>query len=111
MTSRLWPNIFYNPKTLVKVCAWCPKADYPLLKKGEEYTHGMCRKHYRQLSIKKDLALSLLIAEFIEKTRNQLEKKSKKSLKRLHAKIKFHTHKLNTTTRPHFFTNKFRKAS
>lgn len=110
MTSKLWRNIFSNPRPLVKVCAWCPKDEYPSLKKGEEYTHGMCRRHYRELSSKKDLALSLLITEFIENTKNSLDKKSRKSLKRLHARIRFHLRKLSSSTHSHPFS-KLRKIS
>ncbi len=34
---------------LVSVCAWCPKFSHPKLKSGEEYTHGICTNHLRQL--------------------------------------------------------------
>lgn len=95
MTSKLWHTFFTLTKPLIKVCAWCPKDTYPALKPGEEYTHGMCHKHYRQLSIKKDLALSLLIAELFEKTRDQLGKKRRTSLKRLHTSVKLQLQKLN----------------
>ncbi len=39
-------------KTMVNVCAWCPKESYPTLKSTEEYTHGLCEKHYRMLTSK-----------------------------------------------------------
>jgi hypothetical protein len=37
-------------KRLVSVCAWCPKDSYPELADSEEYTHGLCEKHYQMLS-------------------------------------------------------------
>ena len=88
------PSSMKNSSSLIKVCAWCPKADYPALRPGQDYTHGMCRKHYRQLSIKKDLALSLLIAELIERARSKIHQKKEKSLNRLHASVKSHLQKL-----------------
>ena len=66
-------------RILVSVCEWCPKGNYPVLKGGEEYTHGMCRKHYKQLSIKKNLPVSFLIAELIETTYNTLDVKTRKT--------------------------------
>ena len=36
-------------KKLVSVCAWCPKKDYPVLESFEDYTHGLCEKHYQEL--------------------------------------------------------------
>lgn len=71
-----------NGKTLIKVCAWCPKKDYPQLKPTEEFTHGMCRKHYRELSVKKNMAVSLFISELINKTLTRfdtLDEKTRKS--------------------------------
>lgn len=41
-------------KKMIKVCAWCPKNSYPKLKKSEEYTHGLCEKHYEEIRIKRD---------------------------------------------------------
>jgi hypothetical protein len=40
---------------LIFACAWCPKDTYTLLRKDEEYTHGVCNKHLRLLlrSLKK----------------------------------------------------------
>lgn len=40
---------FAVPKTLIRVCAWCPKNEYPPLKDSEDYTHGLCEKHYKML--------------------------------------------------------------
>lgn len=39
-------------KTMVRVCAWCPRDQYPILKESEEYTHGLCEKHYKMLKSK-----------------------------------------------------------
>ena len=39
-------------RIMVNVCAWCPKEDYPQLKELEEYTHGLCDKHYHMLKSK-----------------------------------------------------------
>lgn len=36
-------------KKLIPVCAWCPKEEYPLLKAREDYTHGLCERHYHEL--------------------------------------------------------------
>jgi hypothetical protein len=66
-------------RILVNVCAWCPKGNYPALKVGQEYTHGMCRKHYKKLSIKKNLPISFLIAEFLETTFKSLDIKKRNS--------------------------------
>jgi hypothetical protein len=88
------PSPMKNSSSLIKVCAWCPKKDYPQLQSGQDYTHGMCHKHYRELSIKKDLAISLLIAELIERTRSKIYQKRKDSFKRLHTSVKQHLQKL-----------------
>lgn len=89
-------------RSLVKVCAWCPKKYYPALKQGQEYTHGMCKKHYKELSINKDLPMSFHIAEFIETTWNNfgedkirlyssISLRSKKYLKQLKKALKAQT--------------------
>ncbi len=49
---------------LVSVCAWCPKDIYPTLMSNQEYTHGLCKKHYRQLHIRK----RHLVSQFIYRT-------------------------------------------
>ncbi len=69
---------------LIKVCAWCPKGSYPRLKHGETYTHGLCRKHYRQISNRKNLAISLLLIELIDHTVTY----SNKYMKRLKSAVK-----------------------
>ena len=84
MTRKTIINLFSKHKkpvlrTLVNVCAWCPKRNYPALKDGQEYTHGMCKKHYKKLSIKKNLPLTFLIAEFLETTFNKLDVKKRNS--------------------------------
>lgn len=33
-------------RTLINVCAWCPKEEYPRLTTDEDYTHELCEKHY-----------------------------------------------------------------
>jgi len=38
---------------LIKACAWCPRSLYPALSKDQEYTHGVCGKHF--LSLMSDL--------------------------------------------------------
>ncbi|CAN5184627.1 hypothetical protein BH09PAT1_BH09PAT1_1150 [soil metagenome] len=42
-------------KTMINVCAWCPKNKYPKLKDTEEYTHGLCDKHYLMLKEERKL--------------------------------------------------------
>lgn len=37
-------------KKLINVCAWCPKNTYPPLNEFEEYSHGLCERHYQLLS-------------------------------------------------------------
>lgn len=39
-------------RIMVNVCAWCPREEYPHLKDLEEYTHGLCDKHYKILTTK-----------------------------------------------------------
>ncbi len=34
---------------LVSVCAWCPRRSYVPLRKGQEYTHGICVTHLKEL--------------------------------------------------------------
>lgn len=34
---------------LVTACAWCPRSKHPVLKKNQEYTHGVCSKHLHAL--------------------------------------------------------------
>lgn len=34
---------------LVFACAWCPKSKQPDIKQDEEYSHGICETHYREL--------------------------------------------------------------
>ncbi len=40
-------------KKLINVCAWCPKSSYPKLEEYEDYTHGLCEKHYQLLKTSK----------------------------------------------------------
>lgn len=40
-------------KRLINVCAWCPKNTYPKLETHEDYTHGLCEKHYQILRSQK----------------------------------------------------------
>lgn len=93
MKNKIFNNIFVKKKnerqqTLISVCAWCPKDDYPKLKKNEEYTHGMCRKHYRKLSIRKNFSISFRIAEFFDSTSLYMTTRSKKYLERLKDSLK-----------------------
>ena len=93
MKKQLFNNIFMKKKnehqqTLISVCAWCPKEEYPKLKSNEEYTHGMCRKHYRKLSIRKNISISFRIAEFFDTTSIFVSNQSKKYLKRLKSSLK-----------------------
>lgn len=37
---------------IVKVCAWCPKEEYPKLLMWQSYSHGICKKHYAMLQKK-----------------------------------------------------------
>ncbi|GEM_PF-2775789 len=89
MNIQIFKDILINRKALqdsrlIKVCAWCPKEDYPVLFAGQEYTHGMCRKHYRKLSNRQELAFSLLFEEFIDSTITHFKAvKENKYLKRL----------------------------
>jgi hypothetical protein len=64
--------------TLIWVCAWCPKEKYPALLKGEEYTHGMCRKHYAQIRNKRSLIRVLGIAELFENALDKLDRSKKR---------------------------------
>lgn len=34
---------------LVLVCAWCPKVSHTPLRENEEYTHGICKTHEREV--------------------------------------------------------------
>ncbi len=34
---------------LIEACAWCPRSLYPDLSEDQEYTHGICSKHYKSL--------------------------------------------------------------
>jgi len=105
MKTGIIKKLFFRPqrkakkdRSLIKVCAWCPKKEYPALKPWEEYTHGMCRKHYRQLSIKKDMALSLLIAEMFQSflTRvDNADEKTKVYLKKLEGSFRVQLEKLS----------------
>lgn len=79
-------SIARNQPKFIKVCAWCPNTNYPALSINEEYTHGMCLKHYKQLSLHKQIPLELYISTFLEKTFskfsiNNCTKKLKKLLK------------------------------
>ncbi len=40
-----------NTVRLVWACAWCDSRTYPRLKRGEEYTHGICTYHNKQLRL------------------------------------------------------------
>lgn len=44
-------------RQLVNVCAWCPKDGYPMLKAWQEYTHGICRRHYKEVRIRQNQTL------------------------------------------------------
>lgn len=35
--------------TLVWACAWCPRNTWQKLKPNEDYTHGICKKHFKKL--------------------------------------------------------------
>src|SRR5688572_6410608 len=85
-----------HSKRMIKVCAWCPKTGYPTLKKNQEYTHGICRKHYRLISKKKDLALGLLANEIvaatlvtIDSTSEKFRKQSLRYLRIIVSSVKF----------------------
>jgi len=62
------PIITTHTKKLIKVCAWCAKTDYPLLKKNEEYTHGICGKHYRKITNDVNLAHSFVAQGILHTT-------------------------------------------
>src|SRR4051812_4836365 len=81
-----------NGKTLIKVCAWCPKKDYPKLEPWQEYTHGMCRNHYRQMSARKNVAISLVFSELLEQAISGLDKLDEKT-KKSSASFVSHTNK------------------
>jgi len=87
-----------NPdKKWVNVCAWCPKKNYPDLKPWEEYTHGLCRKHYRKLSVKRDFAIALLIAELVKKTSlniGNMDDKTRRYLRKLESSLKYRLEKI-----------------
>jgi len=34
---------------LVFACAWCPKSQRPRIKQDEEYSHGVCQRHFARL--------------------------------------------------------------
>lgn len=46
---KIEPSIKRKIKKLINVCAWCPKNTYPKLAPNEDYTHGLCDKHYMLL--------------------------------------------------------------
>jgi len=77
-----------HPK-LIKVCAWCPKKDYPKLEVNQEYTHGMCLKHYRQLSMHKEIPFELYISSFCQMTSTVLSKKKRTMIKYLQSFRRF----------------------
>ena len=68
-------------KNLIWVCAWCSKEKYPILLRGEEYTHGICRRHYRKLNSGKDFSLRLILNEVYQRSLSQLHHRKAKLAK------------------------------
>lgn len=88
-------------KTLIWVCAWCSKKRYPTLMRDEEYTHGICRKHYKKLNRGKDFPLLLIINEVYQRGLNRMHPgKISQQLKKFYRLPDFF---LKTATRLFFF--------
>ena len=47
--------------SLVKVCAWCPEDNYPVIESWQKFTHGICRYHFYKLNLKRKRRISLFI--------------------------------------------------
>lgn len=53
--------------SLVKACAWCPRSTQTKLGEREEYTHGVCDKHF------------LLLMDSLKKKKTRVTKRKIKS--------------------------------
>ena len=91
-------------KNLVWVCAWCSKEKYPVLLRGVEYTHGICRRHYQELSRGKDFSLWLIINEAYQRGMYHLQRRKKSISRSFHVLYRWPALFLKTASKLSIFS-------